>query len=224
MRRRTLSRPLLIYTASRAVTFLAAWTVTIGHPGMRVFDVLGRWDGTWYIKAATEGYPASLPHHLIGVAAQSPIAFFPAYPALVRFVWWLTPLSPLASAVLVSFLVGAVATILIGLLAKQVTGDEDTAERAVILFCFFPGAIVLSLVYAEGVMIIGAALCLLALLQRRWVLAGAAGAVASAARANGLVLTLCCAWVAVEAIRRDRDWRALAAPLIAPLGTLAYFL
>jgi hypothetical protein len=142
----------------------------------------------------------------------------------VRFVWWLTPLSPLASAVLVSFLVGAVLTVLIGRLAQQVTGDEDKAERAVILFCFFPGAIVLSLVYAEGVMLVGAALCLLALLQRRWVVAGLGGALASAARANGLVLTLCCAWVAVGAIRRSRDWRALTAPLIAPLGTLAYFL
>jgi len=73
-------------------------------------------------------------------------------------------------------------------------------------------------------MLVGAAVCLLALLRRRWVLAGLAGALASAARGNGLVLTLCCAWVAAVAIRRDRDWKALAAPLLAPLGALGFFL
>src|SRR5947209_1953476 len=40
---------------------------------------------------------------------------------------------------------------------------------------------------------------------------------------NGLVLTLCCVWVAAIAIRRDRDWKALAAPVLAPVGAVAFF-
>ncbi|HET7517458.1 MAG TPA: hypothetical protein VFN05_07155, partial [Actinomycetes bacterium] len=42
-------------------------------------------------------------------------------------------------------------------------------------------------------------------------------------RPTGLVLTLCCAWAAVAAIRRDGSWRAVIAPLLAPAGTLAFF-
>jgi len=32
-----------------------------------------------------------------------------------------------------------------------------------------------------------------------------------------------CVWVAAIAIRRDRDWKALAAPILAPLGAVAFF-
>lgn len=220
--RSALARLLLIYAVSRLLTLAAAAVSTIGHPHSTLWGVLGGWDGNWYRAAATGGYPSTLPHHLTGVAAQSPIAFFPAYPFAIRVVWRFTPLTPLGAGILVSIVAGALAALLVGALVRHLA-DTEAAERAVVLFCFFPGAFILSMVYAEAVMLVGAAACLLALLQRRWVLAGLAGALASGARANGLVLTLCCVWAAIEAIRRDRDWRALAAPLLAPLGTLLYF-
>ncbi len=49
--------------------------------------------------------------------------------------------------------------------------------------------------------------------------AGLAGLV----RPTGLVLTLCCGWAAVAAIRRQGSWKPAVAPLLAPTGTLAFF-
>jgi hypothetical protein len=204
------------------LTLPAAAIATIGHPRSTLWGVLGGWDGNWYRIVATGGYPSNLPHHP-GINAQSGNAFFPAYPFAIRLVWRLTPLTPLGAGIFVSIVAGALAALLVRALVRQVA-DAEAAERAFVLFCFFPGAFILTMVYAEGVMLVGAAACLLALLRKRWVLAGLAGALASAARGNGLVLTLCCAWVAAIAIRRDREWKALAAPLLAPLGALGFFL
>jgi hypothetical protein len=184
--------------------------------------VLGGWDGNWYRAVATGGYPSNLPAHA-GITAQSGNAFFPAYPFAMRLVWRLTPLTPLGAGIFVSVVAGALAAFLIRALVRQLA-DDEAAERAFVLFCFFPGAFILTMVYAEGVMLVGAGICLLALLRKQWVLAGLVGALASAARGNGLVLTLCCAWMAAIAIRRDRDWRALAAPVLAPLGAVGFFL
>src|SRR5207302_760700 len=82
-----------------------------------------------------------------------------------------------------------------------------TARRATLLFCFFPGSIVFSMVYSEGVMIALAAGCLLALQQRRWLLAGVLGGLATAARPNAVVLVVACGWAAVDAVVR-RGWPA----------------
>src|SRR5262249_8844149 len=68
-----------------------------------------------------------------------------------------------------------------------------------------------------------AAACLLCLLDRRWVLAGLAGAVATATRPNGIAVLIACAVVAVVAILRRRDWRALFAPLLAVCGVGGFF-
>ena len=72
-------------------------------------------------------------------------------------------------------------------------------------------------------MLVCAAGCLLFLLQRRWLLAGLAAALATATRPNAIVLVLCCAVPAAEALLRRREWRALLAPILAPIGALAYF-
>ena len=84
------------------------------------------------------------------------------------------------------------------LLAARVT-DAKSATRAVVLFCFFPAAFVLSMVYAEALFLLLVAGCLLALTLERW-------AVAGLVRPNGLVLTVCCGWVAIQAIRRHGSW------------------
>jgi hypothetical protein len=54
-------------------------------------------------------------------------------------------------------------------------------------------------------------------------LAGVAGAVCAATRPNGIVIVACCAWAAVATGRERGEWRAMVAPALAPLGTLAYF-
>ncbi|MGH2706000.1 MAG: glycosyltransferase family 39 protein [Actinomycetota bacterium] len=213
--------PLAIFLASRVVTLVAAYAGKLVAGKASVVEVLAKWDGDWYLGAAIAGYPNSLPTGR-GPAAQTTLAFFPGYPVLIRFVSEVTGLGPPSSGVLISIAAGSLAAVVIWLLARQLL-DEDAALRAVALWSFFPGSFVLSMVYAEGVFVLAAAACLLALLHRRWLLAGLAAAAASAVRPNGIFLAACCLWAAGVAIKEERAWKALAAPLIAPLGALAFF-
>jgi hypothetical protein len=130
-------------------------------------------------------------------------------------------MSLFAAGVSISALTGLTATIGVWALVREYAG-ERTASRATILFAFFPGSFVFSMIYSEGLVITGAAFGLLALMRRKWVLAGLLGLVATAAAPIALAFFVCCAWAAFVAIRRDREWRALAAPILAPLGSLAY--
>jgi hypothetical protein len=72
--------------------------------------------------------------------------------------------------------------------------------------------------YAEGLLSALAAGCLLALLDRRWVLAGLLALVAGLARPSGGVLVLACLVAAIVAIRQRDEWRSLAAVALAPWG------
>jgi hypothetical protein len=214
--------PLAVYAISRAVVLgaFAAGMRTRGDLSFHgIITTLAQWDGAWYVKLADEGYPSFVPEEA-GRAAWSTLAFFPAFPALMRVVETVLGVSYIAAGVIVAHVFGAVAVVLLRNLVRRYIAP-DTARRTVIFFCFFPGAFVLSMVYTESLMISAVLACLLALLDRRWLLAGICAAVASGTRPNGIIVGLACAWAAFEAIRNDRDWRALVAPLLAPVGIIA---
>jgi hypothetical protein len=212
---------LAVYAASRLVVAAAAAIVAYLRDGIRVVDVLVSWDGAWYREVIRSGYPTHPPERA-GELLPNPIAFFPAYPLVARAADRVLPGSDAVAALAVSLVAGAVAAVLVGLLTSRLAGPQ-AAVRAAALFAFSPGAFVLSMAYAEGVFLVAAVGCLLLLHERRWVAAGVAAAVASASRPTGLVLAACCGWAAWEAWRRDRTLRPLVAPLLAPLGTVAYF-
>jgi hypothetical protein len=96
------------------------------------------------------------------------------------------------------------------------------ADRATLLVALFPGSFVFSLVYSEGIVLTCIAFGLLALLRRRWWVAGVLGAVATATSPVALAFAASCAWCAVVAVRRERTWRAVVAPVVAPLGFVGY--
>ncbi len=217
--------PLLAYGASRVIT-----TFAIGLAVMAArtspHQVITVWDGRWYEKIALHGYPVTVPqgdfYAGTGRQAQTAVAFFPLYPLLVRALDKVLPGGADVAGVVLSLIIGAVATVLVWILAEKVA-DHRVADRAAILFAFSPGAFVLSLVYAEGLLIVLAAGCLLALLERRWVLAGVLAALASASRPNATAVMFACAWAAGWAVWKRRDWAALIAPLLAPVGMVAFF-
>jgi hypothetical protein len=213
------ARPLGIYLASRFVVLIGLWTASRLLPGLGLITTATAWDGGWYLMAAQDGYPHSIPL-IDGHAAQSTIAFFPLYPLSVRAVHALGfPYRP--AALLVAGAAGMVAVVLLWLLLRQLWGRE-AADRGVALFCFFPGALVLSLSYSEPLMLALAIGCLLALLSERWVTAGVLAALATATRPNAIALVAACAWAAGAAIRTRRQWRALIAPLLAPAGFVVF--
>jgi len=211
-------RTVVAYGLSRIYVFAIAIGVAIASR-FSLPEVLSRWDGGWYLSIVRAGYPTVVPTR---PGTPSSLAFFPGFPLLVRALSRPIGLSPVLVGVVVATAAGLGAAIVLHRLASDLS-VEPTADRTVILFSFFPTAFVLSMVYADALFLFLAAVCLVALIERRWLLAGVATAAASSVRPTALVLVACCVWAAAEAIYRRRQWFALVAPALAPIGAAAYF-
>jgi hypothetical protein len=149
-------------------------------------------------------------------------AFFPLFPLLIHCVSYLTGGNYAIAGLITSMACGAAASVAVWALADRVRGRR-VADRAVLLFCVFPGAMTFALLYSEPLAVALGAAALLALLDRRWLLAGIIGALATAERPDLIVLAVVSGVTAVEAIWARREWRALLAPALTPLGVLAFF-
>ncbi|HSN02766.1 MAG TPA: hypothetical protein VLS91_04710 [Acidimicrobiales bacterium] len=223
--RRALARPF----AGALIAYLAARIVTLGVVALSnvwthhswVSD-LSTWDGAWFLKAVYHGWPSPLPI-VDGHVGASPVAFFPLLPLVIRGLAAVSGLGAATVGLLVSGLSGLVAVYAVGILTRHFAGSVK-AERAALLFALSPGSFVFSLIYAEGLLLTFIALGLLALLQRRWVLAGVLGALASLTSPVGLAFAASCAVTAFVATWRERDWRSLVAPLLAPMGFIGWMI
>ena len=217
----------VIYLAARLLLLVTAFLQSkFGHAPFQ--NELANWDGFWYRELANKGYPSSVSH------AQTTLGFFPLFPLTIwpveHVIGLLMPGHLILSATLAGALIsgagGLVATILVHRLTDGWWGRE-TARRATILFVLFPGSVVFSMVYSEGLLLPLVAGCLYALERRRWVLAGVLAAFGTAVQPVGLVLAPVCLIGAALEIRRS-GWRSrearrsLIAPLLAPAGALCF--
>jgi hypothetical protein len=186
-----------------------------------ILQVLTSWDGAWYYRIIRDGYPTVIPPNITYDMPEARAAFFPVYPLLVRAADVVLPGGDVAAGVFVNFVLGGVAVLLVGLIARQLFGDR-IGYRTMLLMAFFPGSMALSLTYSEATLIVLAAACLLMLLRKRWLLAGIFAAIGSGTRPNGLALVAACAVAAFIAIKHDREWRSLIAPILAPIGFVSF--
>ncbi len=186
-----------------------------------ILDVLTSWDGLWYMRIVRSGYPRSVQPNVTYEVSDARAAFFPAYPNLVRAVDWLLPGGDTVAALFTNFALGAVAVLLTGLIARELFGIR-IGERTMVLMALFPGSFVLSFAYTEALLLVLAAGCLWFLLKRQWLLAGLLAALGTATRPNGVALIAACAVAAFFAIRDRREWRALLAPALAPVGFIGF--
>lgn len=209
---------LLAWVASRLAVLLAFGAAARSVEPVGFPSNLGAWDGAWFGNIVLEGYDID-PRHM----EQSNLVFFPLFALVARGVMAITGLEFITAAVLVNFLVGGLFVVLFWALTQRLT-NARVAERAAILLCFSPGTVVLSMAYSEGLMLALSAGCLLALTRRRWLIAGLCAALATATRLNAVALCVACAVAAFLAIRRRGEWRAVVAPLLSPLGLVAFFL
>ncbi len=186
-------------------------------------DRLAVWDGHWYMEIARSGYPRRIIESVTYDDPEARAAFFPSYPGLVRLLDAVLPGGPVWVGLLLNAVLGAVVVLLIGLTARRFF-DSVTAEKAMIIAAFFPGSFVLSFAYSEALLLVLAAACLLALSDARWITAGLLAAAATATRPNGVALVAACLVAAVVAVTRERDWRAMWAPVLAPWGFIGFML
>lgn len=210
---------MLVYVATRALLVgVAVADAALEHQPLS--SAIGHWDGAWYARLALHGYPAHVVH------GPSTLGFLPLFPALIWILMQLGIQSPVLAGALISGVGGLVATILVQRLATGWWG-EAAGRRAAILFCLFPGSVVFSMAYSEGLLIPLAAGCILALERRRWLLAGALAGLATATGADALALTVVCAASAGVMVYRhgphDRQaLRSLLAPLLSLTGIAAF--
>jgi Gpi18-like mannosyltransferase len=143
------------------------------------------------------------------------------YPRLVHYIDNIVPGGPVSVALLINLLLGGFFIYLIGRITRDLF-DVKTAEKAMIIAAFFPGSFVLSMAYSEALMLCISCLCFIALSKKAWLWAGILAALGTACRPNGVALVLACAVAAFLAIKDDRDWKALIAPAISPLGFIGF--
>ena len=210
--------PVLIYLAMSSITavFLATggWN-QVELPGddarytgafpLEVLDrylgVASNWDGRWYQRIATQGYPVPLPRAEDGSVVENAWAFWPLYPALVRIVMSTTGLGFEPSAWVVSTSCGALAMVVLYRLATPRMGRFG-ASALVACFLAFPTAPILQVGYPEGLALLLVLWALLALTREKYGIVCVAAA--GLAMTRPIVLPLAVV-VLVHGVRR---WRA----------------
>ncbi len=217
---------ILVYLGTRVLLLVVAIVEgTLRHHALT--NELTNWDGYWFRWIANHGYPDHVLH------VQTRLGFFPLYPLVIwpvsRVLLFLTQHSAIwcitVAGVIVSGIGGLIAAVIVQRLAAGWWG-ERAGRRAVALFCLFPGSVVFSMVYAEGILLPLAAACILALQRRRWLLAGILAGFATATQPDALVLIVVCAVSAGLELRRH-GWRdraarrSLLAPLLSVTGVAA---
>jgi hypothetical protein len=213
-------RPALIYLASRAGMLLVA-CATSSTAHQPVSKGLTSWDSVWYLSIARHGYASRIPPGS-GNPAQSNLGFFPLLPILIRATHDVTGFGIAMSGLVTTFLLGLAASVAVWWMLRDLFGRTG-ADRGTALVFFSPGALVLSLVYTEAATIFMVACLLFALRRQRWVVAGLCAAVATAADPVGSAAIIPCVVAAVMAIRTKHQWKALWAPVLAPLGVVTFF-
>jgi hypothetical protein len=213
--------PVAIFAVSRVAVFLTAWFIRRIDPSLGYGHMLANWDGNWNTIIATHGYaPVPLGPPVFNDRNQT-LAFLPVLPVLTGVVHHVTGAPVRLAGVTIATVAALAGMIFIYRLVANHWGDR-IATRSVLLLSFAPYAFVLSMFYTEGFLLLAAAVCFLALDRRWWVAAGGAALVGGLCRPNGFLLTVPCVVVAVGAVRSSRDWRALLAPALAPVGFFAW--
>lgn len=216
---------LLLYAATRAGQFaFIAWLAPGNGPSIK--ERLLAWDGGWFIRVATEGYPHTYTYDPnSGQMVGNGLAFFPLYPALIHAVHWVVRSYDWA-AIGISWVAAGVAAVVLYRFGTALR-DRRLGYALVVLFCAQPMSVVLSMAYSEALfsaLVIGA---LYAAYRERFLVAGLLGLGAGLCRPTGLALALAIAVAAGMALHSGRvtgpaAWRAVAGSALALAGVPAY--
>lgn len=187
-----------------------------------LWELLGRFDGTWYVQIAEHGYDRAIPIGPDGGYATTNLAFFPLYPGLIALLDPVLPGGPRAAGLAISWVAGLAAAWGLFAIGTHLRGRR-TGLLLVALWAVLPHALVQSMAYTETLFTALAAWSLYALLRRRWLTSGALCLAAGLVRPTAGALGLAVGLAALVAVWRRRDgWRPWATGLIAPLGLLGY--
>jgi hypothetical protein len=191
-----------LYLASRLL-FLAIAGLNVLTQHKSLAHQMSNWDAYWYLQTAAHWYMHNVPHQR---GHYSTLGFEPFYPVTIWLLAHVTQIGNFGAGITISLISGAVATVLIGALAEDWWGEE-AGRRAIMFWCFFPGTIVFSMAYSEGLTLTLIVSAMILLNRRRWigaaVLAGFATAIAPVAL-SAVPMTAAAVWQEL----RSRGYRA----------------
>jgi hypothetical protein len=178
----------------------------------RFWDIFTRYDSGWYYQIARNGYEFVVGGPSVGVGKPGKIAYFPVYPYLMRYVGRLFGRGQgdlFLGGITVSWIAFALGLIMLYYLARlDMSGRR--AERAVLLTAIFPFAFFYGVVYSESTFLACAVTTFYCFRTRRWLLGGLSGALATAARPNGIMMLPALVWIAWRGAAPDARDRAMA--------------
>ncbi len=174
---------------------------------------LTRYDGAYYTRLATDGYPHTLPTRL---GSGNSTGFFPGYSLAIRGLSALTHVDVVWTAFLITLLAGAFATVVVAIVATELS-DARTGLIAAVTWTVLPTSYLLSTDYSEALFVLLSACALVLLLRRRPLVAGVVAASAAVVRPVGLAFVIV---LAVESLRQRSTRTALGAVVAASLPTI----
>jgi Mannosyltransferase (PIG-V) len=233
------TRPAILFVGYMAV-------LVIGYPpgpappmqvNNELVNLQARWDANWYLGIVTEGY------HFVPnqPGLQQSIAFFPAYPMLVRGVGRILGgrlTSYIGAGMLVSFAAFFGALAYLYALARD-TLDEDAARFALWALATYPFALFFGAIYVEPLMLLGMTATFYHFTHGRFGRAAVWGLLVGLTKTNGFLLSIPLALLAVSGqpghVRRAEPsarageegprWnvlKAIAAAAMPGIGMLLY--
>jgi hypothetical protein len=234
-----LSRVAVLFIAYMAVVTIGVNAATTGFElsSDKLANLPGRFDAGWYGGIALDGYSFDGTFQ-----KQGNLAFFPAYPMLMRAVGY--PIGAFGPGIpkekrLVRLLWGGTILSMVAFgwaaaylwrLARDII-DEACATKAVVLLAAYPFSIYFSAPYTESVFLLGAVGAVYHFRREEWVKAGAWGLLVGLTRPNGCLLSVVLAALGVERLWQQRNNPAapglrvsssLFAAAMPGVGMLAY--
>jgi hypothetical protein len=231
-----LSRGLILAAGALAVMTFAsthpAWAPRVARNA--VLDLPARWDGMWYLSIARHGYQWNPEWR----EREQNIAFFPAYPALMRVSGDAITITAkvardpshfgggnapvLWGGVLVSIICFGLALRHVYALAMLDTADASTSRRALVLLASYPFSLFYGVAYSESLALLALSGAILAWRQEdRW-RSARWGILTGLVRSNGWTVSLALIADWVIRPRGRRDLAGLGAAL-APLAGAALY-
>jgi hypothetical protein len=169
-----------------------------------LMNLSARWDANWYIAIANQGYEfvSNQP------GLQQRIAFFPAYPMLMRGVGRIfggyIP-GYIAAGLVVSLAAFFGALTYLYFLARDSLG-EDEARFALWLTATYPFALFFSAIYAEPLLLLGLVATFYYFTHARFGRAALFGVLVGLTKTNGFLLSIPLAMLAVSPLVGTRGW------------------
>ena len=195
---------------------------------IKLLDMWGRWDTSWYLDIALHGYSLRGPL----TTTQSNVAFFPLYPFSIRAVLlllpetWRTPETALLIGVILSNVLFLAALFMLYRLTLLLINDRAVAQRTLWYTVLFPAAFFFASAYTEAAFFLFTIAMFYAALRRIWWAAGILGALATLTRPPGILLVLPLACMYGEMIEwkvRQIRWNFLWIALL-PLAFAGFML